>query len=108
MVSMRAVLLAAAAILAPGAAEAGDPAAGRQKAEMCVNCHGLDGVSLLPHAPNLSGQIEVYFVEQMKAFRSGKRISENMNVVARGLTDDDIADLAAWYGGIQVEITVPE
>lgn len=99
-------LLAAATLAAPAAA--GDAAAGKQKAGTCATCHGSVGMSTLPNAPNLAGQPEVYLVEQLRAYRSGKRANEMMSVVARTLSDRDIDDLAAWYGSIKVEAKPPD
>lgn len=80
-----------------------DAAAGKLKARACAVCHGPLGISVLPDAPHLAAQPERYLAIQLQAFRSGKRASEVMAVVARPLTDADIADLAAWFGSIQVE-----
>jgi cytochrome c553 len=49
----------------------------------------------------------MYLEKQMKAFRSEERKDETMNVVAKPLSDDDIADLAAWYSGLTVDVTLP-
>ena len=88
-------------------AAAGDRAAGRARAEACVQCHGANGISVLPNAPHLAGQPEVYLVEQLRQFRSGRRPSEVMGVIAKPLTDRDIDDLAAWYSAIAIEATPP-
>lgn len=80
-----------------------DAAAGKAKARACAVCHGPLGLSVLPEAPNLAAQPERYLAVQLQAFRSGKRASEVMAVVAKTLTDADIADLAAWFSSIQVE-----
>ena len=88
-------------LLATGAG-AGDPRAGRAKAAACTACHGPLGLSQMPDAPHLAGQPEIYLAEQLKAYRSGKRSHEVMNVVAKGLGDADIADLAAWFASIEV------
>ena len=93
--------------LPPMPAAAGDRAAGRTRAETCVQCHGANGVSVLPNAPNLAGQPEVNLVEQLRQFRSGRRPSEVMGVIAKPLTDRDIDDLAAWYSAITIEATPP-
>ena len=93
---------ALAAHALPAAAQGGDPAAGRKKARPCAACHGPTGISQTPDAPHLAGQPEVYFIDQMKAYRSRKRIHPQMNVVAKPLTDVDIDDLAAWYASIKV------
>lgn len=85
-----------------------DAAKGRQKARTCVNCHGALGLAQLPNAPNLAGESAIYTSGQLKAFRDGRRVHEQMSIVAQGLSDDDIADLAAWYEAIEVEVTEPE
>lgn len=88
-------------------AAAADPQAGRAKAAACAVCHGQAGISTLPNAPHLAGQPAIYVEEQLRNFRSGKRASEVMNVVAKPLSDADIADLAAWFAAIKVEATPP-
>jgi cytochrome c553 len=83
---------------------AGDAKAGRAKAQMCQACHGVDGLSKVPDAPNLAGQIEGYLVAQLKAFKSGERKNEAMTLVASSLSDADIDNLAAWYASIEVKV----
>ncbi len=91
----------------PAHAGAATPA-GRAKAEQaCAVCHGPLGISQVPNAPHLAGQPEIYLAEQLKAYRSGKRSHEVMNVVAKALTDDDISELAAWYASLAIEVRVP-
>ena len=85
-----------------------DVQAGRAKANACVVCHGEFGISKLPDAPNLAGQPENYLAEQLKAYRSGKRPNEVMGVIAKPLTDAEIADLAAWYAAITFEVKPPK
>jgi cytochrome c553 len=89
-------------------AAAADAAAGRQKARQCQTCHGLDGIAKMPIAPHIAGESQIYLETQLKAFRSGKREHEIMSVVAKGLSDADIADLAAWYASIKITATMPE
>lgn len=104
-------LVAAATLLAallPAPALAGDPVAGKRKAGMCRTCHGLDGVAKIPIAPHIAGESPIYLATQLKAFRSGKRVHEIMSVVAKGLSDEDIADLSAWYASIAFEVKMPE
>jgi cytochrome c553 len=86
---------------------AGDAKAGRQKALQCQTCHGLDGVSKLPEAPNIAGQVEPYLAKALGDYKSGARQNEMMTVVAQILSDEDIADLAAYYTSIQVSVTPP-
>ncbi|GHA89950.1 c-type cytochrome [Modicisalibacter luteus] len=87
---------------------AADPATGRTLARQCQTCHGLDGIAQIPIAPNLAGESRIYIETQLKAFRSGKREHEIMSVVSKGLSDEDISNLAAWYESIQVTATMPE
>ena len=95
-----------AAIVAP--ASAADAAAGRRKAQVCQPCHGIDGLSQQPDAPNIAGQIADYLSRQLQSFRAGERTNEQMSIIAQSLSDDDIADLAAWYSSIQVTATMPQ
>jgi cytochrome c553 len=76
-------------------------------AQMCSTCHGANGLSAIPNAPHLAGQPAIYIAEQMKAYRSGKRSHEVMNVVAKPLSDADIDALAAWYASIKIEVKLP-
>jgi cytochrome c553 len=85
-----------------------DVQAGRAKARTCTVCHGEFGVSLLPNAPNLAGQPEIYLTEQLKAYRGGKRSNEIMNLIAKPLTDAEIADLSAWFASITIEAKPPK
>jgi cytochrome c553 len=78
-------------------ANAADVAAGRAKAVQCQACHGMDGVAKIPEAPNLAGQNEDYLVKALNDFKSGARKNEMMSMVAKPLSDADIANLAAFY-----------
>jgi cytochrome c553 len=78
--------------------------AGKQTAQSCAVCHGINGLSQMPGAPNLAGQPAMYVAEQLKNYRSGKRSHEIMNVIAKPLSDADIINLAAWYASIQIEV----
>ena len=71
---------------------------------LCSNCHGQDGVAVLPGAANLSGQQKEYLIEQLRAFRSGKRQNPQMSVIAKSLTDDDIDKLCEWYSAIKITV----
>lgn len=88
-----------------GSANAGDIARGQKKANAaCAVCHGPVGLASMPSAPHLAGQVPDYLALQLKNYRNGKRSHEVMAVIARQLTDDDISDLAAWYGSIRISI----
>lgn len=100
--------LAAAAGFPIGPALAGDLAAARAKVQTtCQNCHGEDGVAVLPGAANLSGQQKEYLVQQLRAYRSGSRKDPQMSIIAKALTDADIENLAEWYSAIKVTVEKP-
>ena len=102
---LAACVLALLLATAGGAARAaGDLKAGRAKALMCQACHGLDGISKVPEAPNIAGQVEGYLVTQLQAFKSGARRNESMTVVASTLSDTDIENLAAYFAAIEVKV----
>lgn len=76
----------------------GDPASGRDLARQCRTCHGIEGHAKMPIVPHIGGENPAYIEHQLTAFRDGTREHEMMSVVAAGLSDQAIADLAAWYG----------
>ncbi|HEY0877880.1 MAG TPA: cytochrome c [Zeimonas sp.] len=82
---------------------AGDAQAGRTKASTCVPCHGANGIATNPGAPHLAAQPHVYLVEQLRNFRSGKRVDPVMSVIAKPLSDEDIDDLATWFASVEIE-----
>jgi cytochrome c553 len=75
----------------------GDPAAGKTKSGICVACHGPTGMSTQEVWPNLSAQRFGYLVKQLKAYRDGSRNDQIMAPITKGLSDQDIDDLAAYY-----------
>ena len=95
------VLVAASAPLR--AAEAGDPAAGERKTTMCQGCHGIPGYhTAFPevyHVPRLGGQHAAYIVKALQDYKAGNRNHPSMRSIAAGLSDQDMADLAAYYAG---------
>jgi cytochrome c553 len=91
--------------LAPGAI-AGDAAAGALKAPLCMGCHGVNGEGKAaangqPAFPALAGQIEGYFIKSMNDYKNDVRVDPLMSAISKGLTDDDIANLAAYYAGLK-------
>lgn len=86
---------------------ASDRDAGRRKVVVCQACHGLDGLSKNPEAPNLAGQLESYLIKSLQEYKSETRKNDSMNIVAKDLTDADIADVSAYYAAIQVEVIPP-
>lgn len=96
-----------ASLCGAGTARADEIDAGRAKAQACAVCHGPLGISAQPDAPNLAGQPAIYLAAQLRAYRSGTRKHEVMNVMAKPLADADIAALAAWYAAIRIEAQAP-
>lgn len=101
MVNIKAILLLALIISMPLSSYAdGDIAAGKLKAATCAVCHGAEGISGNDIWPNLAGQKAGYLVKQMKAFRDGGRKDPMMSPMATPLSDDDIANLAAYFSSL--------
>lgn len=84
-------------LFASSSALAGDAAAGKTKSALCASCHGATGISVNPMWPNLAGQREQYLAKQIKAFRDGLRKDPMMAPMVAALSDEDIANLAAYY-----------
>ena len=84
-----------------GAHADGDAAAGSRKSSMCQGCHGIPGYKTAFPAvysvPKLGGQHAGYIVKALQAYKSGERSHPTMRAIAAGLTDTDMADLAAYY-----------
>lgn len=98
---MMAVLFGGAVNLAQAA---GDATAGQAKSAVCGACHGADGNSMVPNFPKLAGQGERYLVKQMQDIKSGARQVPEMAGIVPGLSDQDIADLAAYYAGQKAQV----
>ena len=100
---IRALTLALGGVfLASAALPEGDPVAGRKIAGMCRTCHGLDGFARIPIAPHIGGEPEAYLAAQLTSFRDGTREHEMMTVVAKGLSDEQIADVSSWYAAHRI------
>ena len=98
-------IMLATLLLALAATAQGDVAAGKQRAAAaCAVCHGPLGLSMQPNVPHLAGQPEIYLVEQLRNYRSGKRPHEVMGVIAKPLSNQDIDDLAQWYASLQLRV----
>ena len=80
---------------------AGDVAAGKAKSGVCAACHGAAGISAVPMYPNLAGQKEAYTAKQLKDFKSGARKDPVMAPMAMGLSDEDIANISAYYASLK-------
>ena len=100
--NLKAIASCLAAALCLASAQAaeplkGDAAAGQGKSGTCVACHGVDGNSANPEWPTLAGQHPKYIVKQLRLFKAGDRQAPLMQPMAATLSDQDMADLAAYY-----------
>ncbi len=93
--------LAGLANLAVAQEIVGDPKAGANKNAMCIGCHGIEGYRAsfpeVYRVPMLGGQSAQYIAAALEAYKRGDRANPSMRGIAVGLTDQDIADLAAYY-----------
>jgi cytochrome c553 len=86
---------------------AGDAAKGSQKTQMCTGCHGIEGWRTaypeVYRVPRIGGQHEAYLVKALQEYKSGERRHPSMRAIAASLSDQDMADLAAYYaqGGVK-------
>ena len=100
-ISGAAVALVMIASTPLAAADAGDPGAGERKTTMCQGCHGIPGYhTAFPevyHVPRLGGQHAAYIVKALQEYKAGNRTHPSMRAIAAGLSDKDMADLAAYY-----------
>lgn len=89
---------------------AGDAEAGKAKSAVCAACHGVQGISSLSMNPNLAGQVPGYIATQLAAFKSGERANAVMAGQSIGLSDEDMADLDAYYASLvpNVEVKLTE
>ena len=100
--------LAAALALFAGATlaqAAGSPGSAQDKMSMCQGCHGIPGYhATFPavyHVPRLGGQHPAYIVKALQEYKAGERSHPTMRAIAAGLSDQDMADIAAYYGALK-------
>lgn len=108
-------LVAAATLSVAFAAQAqgitGDVQAGHKKAEMCIGCHGIVGYQNsfpeIHKVPKISGQSDKYIVAALTAYKKGDRKHPTMRGIAGSLSEQDMADLGAYYAS-QADKAAPE
>lgn len=109
MIRLTAICLGLAVALAPGISQAadGDPIAGKGKTAMCAGCHGMPGYKtafpVTYSVPKIGGQHAAYIVKALQGYKSGDRKHPSMRAIAAGLTDQDMADVAAYYASTAVQ-----
>lgn len=87
----------AASIACSSQSHAADIAAGKAKAELCVGCHGDNGISQTENIPSLAGQLDQFIQWQLVFFRAGTRKNEQMRPIVEQLNNDDIRNLGAYF-----------
>ena len=80
----------------------GNARAGKEKAASCNSCHGDNGNSMAPNFPKLAQQHASYLIKQLQAFKSGDRNDPMMSAMALPLSDEDMADIAAFYAAQKI------
>jgi len=109
MIRLTAICLGLGVVLAPGFTQAaeGNPAAGKDKSAMCAGCHGIPGYKTAFPAtysvPKLGGQHAAYIIKALQGYKNGDRTHPSMRAIAAGLTDQDMADVAAYYATTAVQ-----
>ncbi|WP_182032689.1 c-type cytochrome [Vibrio diabolicus] len=96
--------MVALTMLSGQALATGDVTAGQAKAGVCAACHGADGIAVIPGYPNLKGQNEQYIISSIKAYKNKERtggLAAVMQAQASLLSDEDIANLAAYYASLK-------
>jgi cytochrome c553 len=78
--------------------KAGNPVKGQELAQRCSACHGEKGISISPAFPSLAGQLPTYLYKQLQDYSDGSRQNPIMNGMTKGLSPQDAADIAAWFG----------
>lgn len=100
---MKKTILLTAAVTLSALVGAADIEAGKAKSATCVACHGANGISIIPTYPNLAGQKAAYLESSIKAYKSQERKGGQAAVMygmVAALTDEDIANLAAYYSSL--------
>src|SRR6202045_1871642 len=97
---MRTLCGLAFSALASASAHAADPAAGKDKAEMCTACHGEAGISQTENIPSLAGQPDQFLQWQLVFFRGGARKNEQMQPIAEQIGNEDVRTLGAYFAAL--------
>lgn len=92
----------------PTTASASPVTDGRALSVQCSVCHGKNGISKDPEAPNLAGQPALYLEKTMREYKDGTRQDRRMSLIAQTLSVEKIKALAKWYSSFEVTVKVPE
>ena len=98
------IIVALSLVFVPHVLAAGDADAGQAKTAVCAACHAADGNSTAPLYPKLAGLGENYLLKQMQDIKSGERPVLEMTGMLNNLSEQDLADIAAYYNGKQRQV----
>lgn len=98
----------AAAIVCGSPAHAADIAAGKEKAALCVSCHGERGISQTDNIPSLAAQPDLFIQWQLVFFRAGTRKNEQMQPIVEQLNNEDIRNLGAYFASLPPKASTPD
>jgi cytochrome c553 len=101
-------IVLAAAIASGSPVRAADIAAGKEKAALCVGCHGEGGISQMENIPSLVAQPDLFIQWQLVFFRAGTRKNEQMQPIVEQLNNDDIRNLGAYYASLSPTTPKPD
>jgi cytochrome c553 len=93
-------MISAAIVISGSVARAADPAAGKEKAEICAGCHGDNGISQTENIPSLAGQPDQFTQWQLVFFRGGARKNELMQPIAEQISNEDVRILGAYFASL--------
>ena len=93
-------IVLASVITCGSPARAADIAAGKEKAELCVGCHGEGGISQMENIPSLAAQPDLFIQWQLVFFRAGTRKNEQMQPIVEQLNNEDIRNLGAYFSSL--------
>jgi cytochrome c553 len=93
-------LVLGSSVLATISTHAADGAAGKEKAEICVGCHGENGISQTENIPSLAGQPDQFIQWQLVYFRAGARKNEQMQPIVEQINNEDIRNLGAYFASL--------
>src|ERR1700755_1699941 len=88
------------AITCGSTAHAADIAAGKEKAELCIGCHGEGGISQMENIPSLAAQPDLFIQWQLVFFRAGSRKNEQMQPIVEEINNEDIRNLGAYFASL--------
>lgn len=105
---MKNSFFAAALILICLPSFAADISKGKELSTQCSVCHGKNGLAKDPESPNLAGLSSLYIEKTLVDYQKGFREDRRMSIIAKGLSMEDIKDLAAWYSAFELTVKEPD